>query len=717
MNAETLLNVAGMDCANCSMTITRTLEKEGFKGVKVDFTSGEVRFEEVEKERVDEAVHAVNDLGYRVTGRSDIKKNGAHDHPEDPSSALPIQFILAVLLTLPLMGHMISSWSVLHDPWFQFALCTPVMMIGWMKFGRSAWKSISAGVPNMDVLITIGSTSAYLYSILMLLETMSVDHSRDTVLFFETAASIITLIMLGNLIEQRSVQKTTSAIKALKKLQPDKARKLSLKDGFETVQEVDAESLQIDDIIIISEGGRVPVDGYVVEGQGLFDESMMTGETLPVSHSSGQPLTGGTLCIGGSVRMKCEATITTSTLSKIISMVRDAQHDKPKIQRIGDRISAIFVPVVVGISVVTFASSIWIFDLTLKDSIMHAIAVLVISCPCAMGLATPTAVVVGIGRAAREGVLFKGGSTIEQLALAEVFVFDKTGTLTTGDFEIKEIRPVGVSMEDLVSVVYSLELESNHPIALSLIRIFSDQKPSIVKINWEKIQEDKGVGIHGWTTDGDLYSAGSHLLVKHLGIHDDHAIYVTRNNNLIGTIDLKDSIKYGAKNTVLELLKKGKRVILMSGDREERCMEIAHALGITEINSRLSPEGKLKAIKSISEIHRTVMVGDGINDAPALAAAGIGISMSGATDVAVQTAQVVLLHRNDMGSLTRAWKISKVTYRTILQNLFWAFIYNIIAIPFAAAGYLDPMFGAISMALSDVIVIGNSLRLNYRKIR
>ncbi|MFM7216958.1 MAG: heavy metal translocating P-type ATPase [Bacteroidota bacterium] len=716
MKPETLLRVEGMDCANCAMTITRTLEKKGYHGIKVDFASGEVRFEEVESGRIDQAVDAVNDLGYEVVARSDQRKNVPADEAtnSDEGNRFPYLFVLCAVLSLPLMGHMVLSWHPLHDPWVQFVLCTPVMMIGWRQFGKSAWKSIRAGVPNMDVLVTVGATSAYLYSLPVVIGSSYFPSSTP---YFETAASIITFILLGNLIEQRSVRKTTDSIRALQRLQPDKARRIIHSGETEQIEEVPSDQLAEGDIVSISEGGRVPADGIVLQGMATFDESMMTGESLPVTRAEGQPVMSGTMCVGGTLRIRCTATGMDSTLHRIIGLVKDAQHDKPGIQRLGDRVSAVFVPVVVGISIVAFFVNRYGLGIDLSESIMRSIAVLVISCPCAMGLATPTAVMVGIGRAAREGILIKGGSTLERLAKADVFVFDKTGTLTTGDFELTSVAAHGIDETELIRIVYGLELTSHHPLAKSIIRSISDRYGIPEKTDWEKVQEDKGVGIHGWNQKGDLFSAGSHLLVAHTGMPDEHAIYVTKNNQLIGTIDLSDRIKHDVVKLVSELHRLGKRVLMMSGDSEERCKRIADEAGITEYRYRLSPHDKLSEIKKLSATNKTVMVGDGINDAPALAASSVGVSISGATDVAVDAAQVILLKSKDLSPLIQSWKLSKMTYTTIRQNLFWAFIYNIVAIPFAAAGQMSPMFGALSMAFSDVIVVGNSLRLNQRKIK
>lgn len=718
MKKKVLLQVEGMDCANCALSITRSLEKTGFSDVKVNFATGEVQFEEVPAENTDLAISAIQDLGYQVVGRSDkvslkeknLEKRSSHER------TIAVKLAICAFFTLPLMAHMIVSWHYLHHPVVQLFLCLPVMLIGWQHFGGSAFRSLRSGVPNMDVLITLGSSAAFLYSLAGMLIYDNTNEQRNY-LFFETAASIITLIFIGNLIEQRAVKKTTGAIQSLTKLQPKTARKITGNAEVETTEIVPAETISVGDRIRVLEGDRVPVDGMVIQGQCSLDESMMTGESLPVHRTLHEPVTAGTLCTSGSIVLEATAVGATTTLAHIIDLVKNAQHNKPDIQRLGDKISAVFVPAVVGISLLTFFLSRWIFELPMPAAIMHAVAVLVISCPCAMGLATPTAVMVGIGRAARNGILIKGGNTIELLAHAKTVVFDKTGTLTTGEFRIEKINLVDGNEDEVRNIVYQLELNSSHPIATSLVKELKSDEVGENKIVLTKIQEDKGIGINGWDNQENIYSVGSYLMAKHLTDDAHHAVYVLKNNKLIATIDLTDEIKPDAKKVVDALKNSGIRVVILSGDREASCKKVAQQLGIEEYYAQQLPADKMKRLKELSSAGVTVMIGDGINDAPALATATVGISLSNATDVAMQSASVILLNHRELNSLLRALSIGKMTYTTIRQNLFWAFFYNIIAIPFAAAGYLSPMIGALSMALSDVMVIGNSLRLNIRTIR
>ncbi|MBL0102729.1 MAG: cation-translocating P-type ATPase [Bacteroidetes bacterium] len=709
MENKVLLNVEGMDCANCAMTITRTLQKSGYKEVNVNFATGEVLFDIVESVAVTKAVGAIEQLGYHVTARSDAQQGSIPNDQPSHSQMMEWKFLFSLVFTIPLLAHMFLPFPILHQAWFQLAICSPVMALGVWHFGKSAFYSIRAGVPNMDVLIIIGSSSAFIYSSMQM-------YAGDAhpILFFETAATIITLVLMGNLIEHRSVKQTTTSIGELSKLQVKKAKKIITDGSTETIVEINTDELVKDDLVQINSGDRVPADGIILSGTVLIDESMITGESLPVTKTNGDAVTGGTLLEDGTARVTILKNTKDSALSKIIELVKMAQHDKPAIQRLGDRISAIFVPVVVSISILTFFVSHFGFDIPTYKAVLNSIAVLVISCPCAMGLATPTAVMAGIGRAAKNGILIRGGSTLEQLASVKTIVFDKTGTLTTGHFKIKAIQIIDGNEDEIKRILYSAEIHSSHPIAKSIckeLRSFESQK-----IVWKDVHEDKGIGINVTANDGTLYSIGSFQMVRHFYTDHSHSIYVLRNNKLIATVDLQDEIKPGTQEMISTLKKAGMNVVMVSGDRKANAEHIAAICGIDTVFSEQLPSQKSAILQKLSSEKPTAMIGDGINDAPALAMATVRISISNATDVAIQSSQVILLDRNDLTVLLKAIQISKLTYSTIKQNLFWAFCYNVIAIPIAAAGYLNPMIGALSMAFSDVIVIGNSLRLKTRRI-
>lgn len=721
MENKITLNVDGMTCTNCALTVTKVLEKKGLKDVNVSFATGEVSFEEVSSEVIENAVKDINNLGYRVVGKqngSDVhQKNQEHDgHIHSSSSVLEKKFYWSLLFTVPLLLHMILPFHFLHHPVVQLILCIPVIVIGTLHFGKSAWMSLKSGVPNMDVLIVIGSGAAFIYSIAgIILYYGSPDVSRY--LFFETSATIITLVLLGNVIESRSVKQTTTAISELSKLQASKAKKIIHSENRnEQTIEVHIGEIKKGDVLLVNTGDKIPVDGKVAWGNATIDESMITGESIPVSKSLGNEIIGSTIVESGTLKIVAEKIGNETVLAKIIEMVKSAQNSKPPIQKLGDKVSAIFVPVVVAISFVTFIVSFFVVHLSAQQSLMSSVAVLVISCPCAMGLATPTAVMVGIGRAAKNGILIKGGSTLESFAKIKTVVFDKTGTLTTGNFKIRKINPLKEDENTIRTLLYSLEKHSSHPIAKSIVKECEDVAGTSEAIHWKKIEEDKGVGINATNDKGDLYSVGSFQMVKHFYNDSYHNIYLLRNNQLIATVDLEDEIKHDAKLTIDALKKQGIKTVMVSGDRKAICDSVASQLGIDEVYSEQLPNQKLEIISRFSNVFPTAMVGDGINDAPALAKATVGVSLSNATQVAIQSAQIVLLHGNDLNYLLKAIQVSKHTLITIKQNLFWAFFYNAIAIPIAAVGLLNPMIGALSMAFSDVVVIGNSIRLKTKKI-
>jgi Cu+-exporting ATPase len=479
------------------------------------------------------------------------------------------------------------------------------------------------------------------------------------------------------------------------------------------ISEVAYKDIPVGALLQVNTGDRIPVDGEVYSGEASIDESMLTGESAPVEKTSGDKVVGGTIALSGNFRMRAEKVGNETTLSKIIELVKKAQQSKPEIQKLGDRISAIFVPVVLGIALLTFLTSYFVIHISLQDSLMHSISVLVISCPCAMGLATPTAVMAGIGRAAKRGILIKGGSTLEEFAKVRTIVFDKTGTLTTGDFKVKKIHCYhGIPEREVRSLIAELEKYSSHPIAISLVKnIHAEQS-----LRLKEITEEKGSGISGKDEQGNAFRIGSYKSVQHLKADPSHSIYLVKNEQVIAAIDLEDEVKENAAEVITALNAGGLSTVMLSGDRKEKCDELASAIKIGKVYCERSPAQKLDIIGELNRQAPTAMVGDGINDAPALAKASVGISMSNATQVAIQSAQIILLKGHDLRTLEEARQISRHTLITIKQNLFWAFCYNIVAIPVAAAGFLNPMAGALFMAFSDVIVIGNSIRLKTKKL-
>ncbi len=708
------LQVEGMDCTACALGITKTLQKKGLENVFVDFATGEASFLLDDKSKLPSIVKSIDDLGYKVVDSKYLEEN------EGKMSTIEKRFYFTLPFTIILFfGHMLLPHDfILNHPFIQLIMCLPVFVTGIIQFGKSAWGSLKTGVPNMDVLIFIGSTSAFIYSIIGIWMHYGT-HEVHNYLFFETAATIITLVLLGNVFEHRSVRQTTTAIRELSAIQVTTAKMISLQMGKEVITEVDYKNIHVGALLQVNSGDKIPVDGEIISGDASIDESMITGESLPVEKAFAHKVIGGTIVVSGNIRMRAEKVGGETLLAKIIELVKKAQQAKPNIQKLGDKISAIFVPIVLGISILTFCINYFFVDFAisvdpLQEAIMRSIAVLVISCPCAMGLATPTAVMVGIGRAAKKGILIKGGSTLEEFAKIKNIVFDKTGTLTTGDFKIKKIESIeGVNEADVKEILFVLEQHSSHPIAKSIITELSGTIGTLKFIN---IKEEKGLGITATDEQNNTYQVGSYKIAAHLSSNDTHNIYVLKNNILIATIDIEDAIKMNAKEAITELQKQGITTIMLSGDNRKKCEDLAKKINIAKVFSEQSPSQKLEVIEQLTKNAPTAMVGDGINDAPALAKATVGISLSNATQVAIQTAQIILLKNNDLSMLTQAHLISKHTLITIKQNLFWAFFYNIVAIPVAAMGFLSPTVGALTMAFSDVIVIGNSIRLKTKKL-
>lgn len=701
---RTELLVEGMDCTNCALGITKQLEKMGYDGVSVNFASGEVVFDTKAVDDVTNAVNKINAMGYQVVANL----TEGETHVKKGLSAIEKKFWFSLIFTLPLLTAMFLPFHFLHNGWLQLSLALPVFIVGVIHFGRSGISSLRAGVPNMDVLILLGSTASFVYSLIGLL--MNMGHNF---LFFETSASIITLIFLGNMLEHKAVSRTTSAIDDLAKLQKVIAHKIvSLADnGGDTITDIEAARIRRNDLLLVNAGERIPADGLIYWGGGSLDESMISGESLPVEKSEGSSVIGGTVLVSGSCKIKATATGRQAVLGQIIDMVKNAQMDKPQLQTLADKISAVFVPVVVAVSIITFALSFWLAGVGFQDALMRCIAVLVIACPCALGLAIPTAVVVGVGRVAKQGILIKGASTIQKLVGVKRIVFDKTGTLTTGNFQISSMNAIGVDKEYLEAVLLSIEKFSAHPIA----RAVSAELSHARQFSLKEVQEEKGIGIRATDEDGNSFYIGSYRIARELTDDGSHNLYVLRNGLLIGSVDICDEIRPEAAEALAYLRRKGIQTILLSGDSREKCEAVAKQLPFDEAYSEKLPAEKLAIIGRLSESGDVAMVGDGINDAPALAKAGIGISMSNATQVAIQSAQVILLKGN-LNLLSKAYSISENTLTIIKQNLFWAFFYNVIAIPIAAAGFLSPMIAAASMALSDVIVVLNSLRLKSKKL-
>jgi Cu+-exporting ATPase len=702
--------VEGMDCNSCALTIHKYLEKQGMKNVKVNSVSGNVSFEMNGGAATPKLIKGLSNLGYQVANQQEVtekKKPFLSTHLHRFFFCLPFAFVFVL--------HMIFG-SRLHwiaNPWLQLALTIPVYIVGMDFFGKSAWKSLRNGLPNMNVLIALGATAAFVYSLYGTLTGQA-----ENYMFYETSVTIITLVFLGNYLEDASIQSTQRELNKLVKSQKVMANMIAFDDKHhEQIFPVENTQLRVGDLILIKNGEQVPIDCKILWGDAHVNEAIVTGESSPVHKYAKDKLIGGSIITDGTIKAQVTAVGDDTVLAGIIHMVKQAQGEKPPVQQLADKISAIFVPLVIGIAVVTLIIN-WILLSQFTPALMRSIAVLVIACPCAMGLATPAAIAVGLGRAAKNGILFRNATSLEMFKNITQVVFDKTGTLTTGKFIVSGFRFLVGDESEFKKIAYSLEKYSNHPIAKAITDEWSQRTPSEKmkdEIRWDKIEEIKGLGMKATDKEGNEYWAGSFNVAKEFTKEDNHNIYIVKNNELLGWVDVKDEIRPEAKSVIDYLHRKNIKTILLSGDRRAKCEALAAQLNIDEVIAEQTPGQKLQKIADLNAATPTAMVGDGINDAPALAKATIGISMSEASQVAVQSAQVVLMSQG-LKKMPMALGLGKATYVTIKQNLFWAFAYNIVAIPVAAFGLLTPTFGALVMGLSDVVLAINSIRLFVKKV-
>ena len=714
------LKVDGMSCTNCALSIHKYLENQGAIEPKVSFMEGEVQFDlpaEIKKETL---IKGIANLGYKVRGQEEVapKKKWLDNNKE--------RAIFCLLFTLPLVAHMlpgvhqIPGMHFFMNPYVQLGMTIPVFIVGMGYFGKSAWNSIFHGIPNMNVLVSIGAIASFGYSIYGTLIGKGMEFA-----YYETTTTILTLVFFGNYLEDASIESTQRALKDLVKAQKVMANMIVFDENHkEILFNVDSDTLKVGDLILINSGETIPMDCKVLWGEANVNESIVTGESVPVFRKMNDVLLGGSTIENGTVKAYVTAVGNDTVLANILKMVKAAQGEKPPVQILADKISAIFVPLVLSIALVTllgnyfFAHNASGHSIGFGESMLRAIAVLVISCPCAMGLATPAAIAVGLGRGARNGVIFKNAKSLETFKDIKQVVFDKTGTLTTGHFEIANFKisteSNSISEEGFKALVYSLERYSNHPIAKCISGSWKTNNAS----NWAKIEEIKGMGICAKDKEGNEYWSGSFKTLKDQSAEDGHNVYIQKNGELIGWVDVTDQIRPEAKEVIDTLHKKGIHTILLSGDRKEKCEAVGKALGIQEIISEQSPADKLEKLEAFTNKAPTAMVGDGINDAPALAKATIGISLSNASHIAIQSAQVILMNQG-LKNLPMSLGLGKRTYETIKENLAWAFSYNIIAIPVAALGLLGtwgPTYGALIMGLSDVVLAINSLRLFKKKL-
>ena len=712
------LQVNGLHCVNCATSLEKHLLRLGAHAPLVDYASGQTTFGLTDSGALSEIITGLEKLGYSVVD------NAGDNRSRLPSSILGLsptylKAVIAATLTTPMLLAMFLPHSPLHNPWLQWILATPVFIIGVLHFGGSGLRSIRAGVANMDVLIVLGVIAGYFASVISLLKGFS----HETI-FFEATSSIVTFVMIGHLLEERAVRKTTTAIESLAAIQPRLATRLISKPGNELSTEknisktlisetVSVEELACGDLVQVNTGDTVPTDGIIETGSLSCDENMISGESLPVDRNVNDRVIGGTIALGGSAAIRVTAVGEDTVLSSIVKLVREAQQRKPHIQRLGDSVSAIFVPGVIVVSIIVLSAGILIFGLSPTQALVRALAIAVVACPCAMGLATPTAIMVALGRAAKSGILIRGGDTLERLASIKHIGFDKTGTLTQGDLRVSNLDTFqGVAADEAKSIISALERGSSHPIAKALSKLYSDYQARFV---FNSLNEIKGVGIEGYSDTGDHYILGGLKTREKYDIQNSNDLVLLRNGQLIAALSLEDTVRPEASSVIKAIQHLGIETSIISGDTVAKTESVANAIGIEVFYGERLPGEKLEIIRADQALRPLAYVGDGINDAPTLAEASVGISLSSASDVAMQSAQVIL-SGNTLERLPQAVRLARITVRTIKQNLFWAFFYNIIAIPLAALGYISPLMGALLMTFSDVIIVANSLRIRFSRI-
>ena len=716
------LNIGGMTCASCAGRVEKALAKvPGVTNATVNLASERAHIESLGPVDPARLIEAVTKSGYsaQLTENVHATQDDQHKRMRRERWSLVAAIVLALPLVLPMLVEPFGLHWML-PAWAQFLLATPVQFILGARFYVAAWKAVKAGAGNMDLLVALGTSAGYGLS---LYEWAIAAPGTMPHLYFEASAVVIALVLLGKYLESRAKRQTASAIRALEALRPERA--LRVVDGQE--QDVAISDLRLNDLVLVKPGERFPVDGEVVEGQSHADEALISGESLPVPKQPGDNVTGGAINGEGRLVIKTLALGTETVLARIIRLVEDAQAGKAPIQKLVDKVSQIFVPVVLLIALATLLGW-WFYGAPIETALINAVAVLVIACPCALGLATPTAIMAGTGVAARHGILIKDAEALERAHEVSAVVFDKTGTLTSGTPQIAHFSAVSGDEAQLLQAAGALQRGSEHPLAKAVLDACAARQLTVPDVT--DSQSLTGRGIAGTLLDRRL-ALGNRRLLEETGLTpgplaDSAAAWEAEGRTLswlieqspqpkvLGLFAFGDTLKPGALSAVQQLTERHISSHLLTGDNKGSAKVVAEALGIQDVHAEVLPADKAATVAELKKTGVVAMVGDGINDAPALAAADIGIAMGGGTDVAMHAAGITLM-RGDPRLVPAALEISRKTYAKIRQNLFWAFIYNVIGIPLAAFGFLNPVLAGAAMAFSSVSVVSNALLLKFWK--
>ena len=721
------LGLKKMTCAACAARIEKVLSRApGVYKATVNFATETATIEYNNSEtNPKNLIKIVYDAGFEAFEKTDVSVDREKEEREKEIKNLGKQVIISAILAAPLMLSMFLNMmgmpgGILYNPWFQVIVSVPVQFIIGFKYYKGAYYAIKSGGANMDVLVALGTSAAFFYSLYNVL-TIPAEIIHHY-LYFEASAVIITLISFGKYLEAVAKGRTSEAIKKLMGLAPNTAT--VIRNGEE--KDIPIEEVEVGDIVLVRPGERVPLDGIIIEGYSSVDESMLTGESIPVEKKIGSEVVGATINKTGSFKFRTTKVGKDTVLSQIIRMVEEAQGSKAPIQKMADTISGVFVPVVVVIALITFIIWNFIFN-DFTAGLINAVSVLVIACPCALGLATPTSVMVGTGKGAENGILIKGGEHLEKAHKIKAIVFDKTGTITKGKPEVTDMFSEGdLTPEEILHYAAIAEKNSEHPLGEAIVNKAKEKEMEIY--DTEQFEAIPGHGIYAKIQDKDIYLGNRRLmnsrnlditgieeLLERLENEGKTAMIMAIDGRIEGVLAVADTLKEHSKEAITELKRMGVEVWMITGDNKRTANAIAAQVGIDNVLAEVLPEDKAYEVEKLKKQEKiTAMVGDGINDAPALAAADVGIALGTGTDIAMEAADITLIS-GDLRGIVTAIKLSRATMRNIKQNLFWAFIYNTLGIPFAALGYLSPAVAGAAMAFSSVSVVTNALRLKRFK--